>query len=111
LKRQASDAGEKFKSAAKDTKKKVEAESESVVDKVFQMINSVKDSLLGKPIHMKCLDGSIWRNFLSLGTLGMASKHTADLTDQAKEKFDEVTGKAKKTVQDTKKAAKDQLDL
>lgn len=48
---------------------------------------------------------------LSLETFGMASKHTADLADQAKEKFDEVSGQAKKTGKEAKKAAKDQVDL
>ena len=48
---------------------------------------------------------------LYLETFGLASKHTADLADQAKEKFDEVSGKAKKTGKEAKKAAKDETAL
>ena len=105
MKRQASDAGESVKSSAKTVKKQVEREGETVVDKVFHALNDVKDSVLGE--H--------WNDFGYLSsytlflaeTLGFASKHAADLTDQAKEKFDEVAGNAKKA----KKAAKDTLDL
>lgn len=59
LKRQASDAGEKVKAAAEDTKKKVEAESDSVVDKVIEIVNGLKDSVLGKSIHRRRIDASI----------------------------------------------------
>jgi len=46
-----------------------------------------------------------------LETFGIASKHAADITDQAKEKFDELAGKAQKTAEKTKKNVKDTLDL
>ena len=44
LRRQASDAGEKVKSAAKQA----EQQGESLLDKAFNVLNDVKDSILGK---------------------------------------------------------------
>ena len=41
----------------------------------------------------------------------MASKAAADVTDQAKAKFDEVSGNAKKTAEKAKKKVKDAVDL
>lgn len=43
--------------------------------------------------------------------MGLASKAAADVTDQAKSKFDEVSGKAKKTAEKTKKKVKEAVDL
>ena len=40
----------------------------------------------------------------------MASKHAADLTDQAKEKFDEVSGKAQSGAKKVKKDAEDKYE-
>jgi len=83
----ASDAGERAKSAAKDA----QAQGEGFLDKVYSVLGDVKDSILE--------------------TVGVASKHTADLTDQAKDKFDEVSGRAKKTAKQVKKDAEKSLDL
>jgi len=44
-------------------------------------------------------------------TLGIASKAAADITDQAKTKFDEVSGKAKKSAEKAKKKIKETADL
>lgn len=49
--------------------------------------------------------------FFCLETLGLVSKHTADLADQAKDKYDELSGKAKNVGEKLKKDAKDTLDL
>jgi hypothetical protein len=48
LKRQASDAGERVKSAAQNAKKQTEEQGEGLLDKVFSVLSDVKDSLLGK---------------------------------------------------------------
>lgn len=47
-KRSASEAGERVKSAAQNAKSQVESQSETLVDKVFHVLNDVKDSVLGK---------------------------------------------------------------
>ena len=110
LKRQASDAGAKVKTAAQDAKKKVEVEADGALGQLFQALNGIKETVLGKLIYRRCFVGII-REFFPLETFGLASKHTADLADQAKEKFDEVAGKAKKNAEKTKKAAKGEGDL
>ena len=46
-----------------------------------------------------------------LETVGFASKHAAAYTDQAKEKFDEYSGKAQKTAKQAEKKVKESLDL
>ena len=46
-----------------------------------------------------------------LETLGFASKHAADLADQAKDKLDEVSGRTKDAAKDAKKKAKETFDL
>jgi len=91
LKRQASDTGEKVKSAAKEAKKQVEKRTDGLGDKLFHVLIDVKNSILE--------------------TLGLASKAAADLTDQAKSKFDEVSFSAKKTAEKAKKKVKDAVDL
>ena len=48
LKRQASDASDKVKATAKDVKKQVEKRSEGLGDKLFSILNDVKNSILGK---------------------------------------------------------------
>ena len=48
LKRQASDAGEKVASQAKNVKKQVEKQSEGAVGKLIHLLNDVKDSILGQ---------------------------------------------------------------
>jgi hypothetical protein len=48
LKRQASDAGEKVKSTAKDAKKTIEKQSEGLGDKLYNVYLDVKNSILGK---------------------------------------------------------------
>ena len=105
MKRQASDAGESVKSSAKTVKKQVESEGQTVVDKVFHVLYDLKDSVFGT--HRNSFDVLSSYALFLVETLGFASKHAAALTDQAKEKFDEVSGNAKKA----KKAAKDTLDL
>ncbi len=109
MKRQASDTGEKIKSAAKDAKKQVEKQSEGLGDKIFSILNDVKNSIFGKwkreEIQLS------WIRVLFLETIGLASKTAADVTDQAKAKLDEVSGKAKKTAEKAKKKVKDAVDL
>jgi hypothetical protein len=53
LKRQASDAGEKVKSAAQDAKKQAEEQGEGLLDKVYTVLNDLKDSILGIKIFKK----------------------------------------------------------
>jgi hypothetical protein len=48
LKRQASDAGERVKSAAQNAKQQVEEGGEGVLGKFFAILHDVKNSLLGK---------------------------------------------------------------
>ena len=48
LKRQASDAGEKVKSAAKDAKKQAEKQGEGALEKLFSVLNDVKNSIFGE---------------------------------------------------------------
>ena len=48
LKRQASDTGDKIKSAAKDAKKQVEKRSDGLGGKLFNILIDVKNSILGK---------------------------------------------------------------
>ena len=50
-------------------------------------------------------------DLLLVETLGLASKAAADVTDHAKSKFDEVSGKAKKTAEKAKKKVKEAADL
>jgi hypothetical protein len=109
LKRQASDAGERVKSAAQNAKKQTEEQGEGLLDKVFSVLSDVKDSLLGK--HFLNQNILQKKKFSSLEKVGIASKHVADLTDQAKDKLDEVSGKAQKTATKVKKDVKDGLDL
>lgn len=47
----------------------------------------------------------------ALESLGLASKTAADITDQAKAKFDEVSGKAKKTADKAKKKVQETVEL
>jgi uncharacterized protein YjbJ (UPF0337 family) len=54
---------------------------------------------------------TILKYFFVLETIGLASKTAADVTDQAKAKLDEVSGKAKKTAEKAKKKVKDAVDL
>jgi vacuolar-type H+-ATPase subunit E/Vma4 len=109
LVRQASDAGEKVKSAAKNTVKQAEKQSEGLLDQVYSVLNNAKDTIFGKNFRK---DKYIFkRKFSYLETFGIASKHAADITDQAKEKFDELAGKAQKQAEKTKKNVKDTLDL
>lgn len=112
LKRQASDAGENMASKAKTAKKEVEKQSEGVMDSVLNVLNDVKDSVFGQESFF-----SVGKQNLSnvqsfvLETLGFASKHAADLADQAKEKLDEVSGRAQETAKKAKKDVKNTLDL
>ncbi len=46
-----------------------------------------------------------------LETIGLASKTAADVTNQAKSKFDDVSAKAKKTAEKAKKKVKEAADL
>jgi hypothetical protein len=50
-------------------------------------------------------------SFSYLETIGVASKRTAELKDQAEDKFDEVSSRAQKAAKQAKKGVKDALDL
>lgn len=53
LKRQASDAGEKVASQAKNVKKQVEKQSEGAVGKLIHLLNDVKESVLGQKFSLE----------------------------------------------------------
>ncbi|CAF3995221.1 unnamed protein product [Rotaria sordida] len=71
IKRQASDAEEKVKTNTEDAKKQVEKQSDGIVDKLFNILIDVKNSLL-EPV-------------------GLASNTATDIADQATSKLDEVS--------------------
>jgi hypothetical protein len=48
LKRQASETGEKIKSAANNAKKQVEKQTDGLGDKLFSILIDVKNSIFGK---------------------------------------------------------------
>ena len=60
LRRQASDAGEKVKSAAKQA----EQQGETLLDKAFNVLSDVKDSILGKEDELLRLKRSLLMSIL-----------------------------------------------
>ncbi|CAF0881350.1 unnamed protein product [Rotaria sp. Silwood1] len=91
IKQQASDAGEKIKTTVEETKKQVEKQNDGFVDKFFNFVTDVKNSIL-EPV-------------------GLASNVADDVTDQAASKLDEVSDKAKKVAGKAKKKVKETVDL
>ena len=100
-----------MKSAAKDAKKQAEKQGEGAVAKLIHVLNDVKNSVLGK--RRRSFSSPTIKHLRSscLETLGLASKAAADATDQAKAKFDEVSGKAKKGAEKAKKKVQETIDL
>ncbi|CAF4605711.1 unnamed protein product [Rotaria sp. Silwood1] len=91
IKQQASDAGEKIKTTVEETKKQVEKQNDGFVDKFFNFVTDVKNSIL-EPV-------------------GLASNVADDVIDQAASKLDEVSDKAKKVAGKAKKKVKETVEL